>query len=389
MKRLLIVAVAFAAALANVTPISAQWAATCGRKLEITIRNETQYTYKVKLNGVDVRTVKPGKHIHVIHPHGQFRLDAVPTEGGPGFSQWLESHNDLIWLLQIPDPPATEKPKPVPGRNYPNGATPSKKAGAQKDFYTQFEHAGRIAIKAPACVRPQALREAKRLVDRMFKRAPELRKRLENQGLEIVIFGASQKLTDLPETAHLKGKLDSDGDLYDELQGMSCLNRAFVSEKNLLGAPGDKFRDESVLVHELGHLVMRAGIDETDQPKIFGTYLAAMLKDLWEDRYASANPAEYFSELTQSFFTVNDPKDHNGAEQLKDYDPAGFALVAAVYSDQPLPEPKGLFSRAEVPADMEDETPTAALNQVFSGLKGMLDAIDRLLELLRTLEEEK
>ncbi|MBI3463572.1 MAG: hypothetical protein HY000_11015 [Planctomycetes bacterium] len=174
----------------------------------ITMHNTTEFSYELKLDGIALGRLAPGQHLHVRRQHGRMLIEAVPVSKGLKYSQWLDSHADFVWQLETPrvvSPPAPDK-QPRANQSKPKQQSAPTGHVTRNGFYTQFENAGGIMIKAPACVRPQALQEAKRVVERVLQNGPELHKRLAGQGLEIVVFGAKQKITDLPETTHLKGK---------------------------------------------------------------------------------------------------------------------------------------------------------------------------------------
>lgn len=214
----------------------------------------------------------------------------------------------------------------------------------------------------------------------MFAGAPQVRRRLADWGVEVVIFGVKQKMTDLPENASLRGKRDDDGYSFDRLQGMTRMNKVFVCEANLLALHGDRFPDESVLAHELGHLVMNVVLDDAGQTCVRETWLAARIKGLWKGRYAGTSPSEYWAELVQSYFGVNTPEDHNEAGELEQYDPQGFALVAAVFSDQPVPESPDVTVTMRDDGGSDDETSTG------SSLQELTEALGRLKELLEVMK---
>ena len=104
-------AVAVMAVATFATPASAQWVAGCGRQLEITVENQTPHACTIKLNGVAVQTVQPGGHLHILHPHGSFQLEAQPVNGGPRFSQRMEMHGPVVWHLRIPASSRAQEPE--------------------------------------------------------------------------------------------------------------------------------------------------------------------------------------------------------------------------------------------------------------------------------------
>ena len=374
MNRLFRLPVFAAVTLSMSRQLPAQVIASCQGRLNITVDNTTAHSYDIKLDGTLIGRVGPGQHIHVGTHHGILRLEGVPVSTGPSYSQRMEMHSDFVWRLR--PAPVGMPLKPVPMAMQVQAQR--DEASASHTIYTQVLDAGGIKIKAPAVVSPRALRQAKTVLDRMLANAPHVRGRLARWGVEIVIFGAKQKITDLPETVQLRGKPDVDGGLYDDIQGMTRMNKMFVAESNLLALPGDRFADESVLAHELGHLVMHVALEEADHGQVFAAWLAAEAKDLWKDRYATKNPAEYFAELTQSYFGLNDPADPNGPAALKAQDPDGFALVAAVFSDRPLPK---IDLAAALASDDIDAEETQDKPQTLR------DAVNRLDELMKLLSE--
>jgi hypothetical protein len=130
-----------------------------------------------------------------------------------------------------------------------------------------------------------------------------------------------------------------------------------ISEANLIrlrsGRYATSYPHEMVLVHEFGHAVHLVGInfleDQTLAEQVRATYRHALDKGLWHDSYAISNYEEYFATLSTIWFDamqegvdgrwdgIRGPV--NTREELAEYDPLGYELMAAVYPAKSLPRP--------------------------------------------------
>lgn len=94
-----------------------------------------------------------------------------------------------------------------------------------------------------------------------------------------------------------------------------------------------------MLLHEFAHALhwRLAGLDE----EIQRAYDAAMQRKLYDEvdrnngervrAYAATNSHEYFAELSEAYFAVNDFAPYT-REPLRKHDPAGFALMERVWT---------------------------------------------------------
>jgi len=112
------------------------------------------------------------------------------------------------------------------------------------------------------------------------------------------------------------------------------------AEENILGYPGTKYFGENILVHEFSHSIHQALKEETHSSlaeEIESAYRDAVANGLWEDHYASTNPAEYWAEGTQFWFNSNYQYEHGdwtvlNSSDLMRYDPKLYSLLEKVYS---------------------------------------------------------
>jgi hypothetical protein len=149
----------------------------------------------------------------------------------------------------------------------------------------------------------------------------------------LIIMGARQRYTDMPEYRN-----HPNPDYMNErVRGTGGRPTSF-GEENLLGLSIDRYDDESIGVHEFLHTIDSTlrKIDPTWTERRDAAYRHAMDNGLWKGAYASANAAEYWAEIGQSYFDSNRPNNwnHNSIitrEQLKNYDPVGYELVRTTF----------------------------------------------------------
>jgi hypothetical protein len=95
-----------------------------------------------------------------------------------------------------------------------------------------------------------------------------------------------------------------------------------------------------VFLHEFSHAYQDRYLSKADQSIISKAYTHALSLELYRsvhcvdgrigDAYARTNDKEYFAELTEAYFGTNDWYPFN-REQLKSYDPVGYAMIEKVW----------------------------------------------------------
>ena len=208
-------------------------------------------------------------------------------------------------------------------------------------FYTKWIDADGIPILASEVVDDEALGRARELVLRMTsKKHAAFAKALARDRVRVAILGRSQKTTDIPEHADLNRAFPETN--WDErargLGATKARPATSVGEENLLGLPGDRYRGESILIHEFAHTLHMAlrSIDKGFDRALQKTYAAALKEGLFENTYAASNAEEYWAEGVQSWFDANleraEPDGvHNSINtrtELEQYDPRLAKLIA-------------------------------------------------------------
>jgi len=211
-------------------------------------------------------------------------------------------------------------------------------------FYRKCVFAHGIPIVSSSKVDDRALREAQRLIEKMMKKRSEMAKPMLERKLRIAIMAQSEQTLDIPEHSDLQ-KAFPETDWNKRARGLGATRqRPCVSgaEENLLGLPGDRYKGESILIHEFGHTVLNFGMEAID--KTFRKRLAEAFDQskgsAWMNTYAASNVDEYWAEGVQSWFDCNQkgPSGGNGVhndlwdrKSLAKADPTLHQLLEEVF----------------------------------------------------------
>lgn len=137
---------------------------------------------------------------------------------------------------------------------------------------------------------------------------PSILRQMAILRVEIAIIGRNQQTTDIPAHRHLKGLTTEDGRDYDigtrGLGGTTSNPVTSVGEENITMVDDARYRQESILVHELAHAVMNLGLLARPERKaILSAYKNAVEKQLHNpESYLMSNADEYWAEGSQAWF---------------------------------------------------------------------------------------
>jgi hypothetical protein len=214
-------------------------------------------------------------------------------------------------------------------------------------FYKKYIDLDGLPIVSSEKTPDAALWEAHRIAKEMLRNLPDAREAMVRNKVRIGIMAESEVTLDIPEHRDLQ-KAFPDTDWNARARGLGATKQRpaiTAGEENLLGYEKDRYRGESIFIHEFAHAIMDMGLVETDDsfmPRLRQAFFNAEENGLWENTYARANPSEYWAEGVQSYFDANrhaDPPDgvHNHVstrEALKRYDPKLYALIDSVFSTE-------------------------------------------------------
>lgn len=210
-------------------------------------------------------------------------------------------------------------------------------------FYKKHLDAGGIPVIGSDKVQDAALVEAKSIIVRMTSKRPDIVKAMIEHKTRIAIMAKTEVTTDIPEHADLNTAFPST-DWNKRCRGVGATRARPAcsgAEENVLQLDGDRYRGESILIHEFGHTMLVMGLDKEFRTAVQTAYKDAMAKGLFKNTYAASNADEYWAEGVQDWFDANlTSTPSNGIHneigtraQLRTYDPALAALLEKVYGD--------------------------------------------------------
>ena len=202
-----------------------------------------------------------------------------------------------------------------------------------------------IAVLGSAAVSNEAIEAAADHVFGMLSPRPDLAEALVDAAIPVIVIGASERITDLPAFA----------DLYRLYPGTDWRRRgrsfpgtpdvpaAAAAEENLLCLEDDRFAGQNLFVRDFARTIRRFALAEVDRATyrdIDQAFNRAIQEGLWRDTLAETNVEQYWAEVSQSYFDVNgypeeddEPSAVRTRDELRRYDPNGYAAALAVYGD--------------------------------------------------------
>lgn len=226
-------------------------------------------------------------------------------------------------------------------------------------FYKKYLDAGGIAIVSSENVSDEALSRAQHVIETMLSKRPDVKRVMVEKGCKVMIIGQHEEVCDLPEYARICDTPESISYWNKRARGFGGAPEddlsASCGEENVLCLEGDRYKGESILVHEFAHLIHMvgiAGVDSTFDAELEALRQHAIEEGRWENTYAVSNKEEYFAETVQSFFNCNrhseQPNgvhnDINTREKLKAYDPEIYALLSRYFPESDLDLCEGNYS---------------------------------------------
>jgi len=213
-------------------------------------------------------------------------------------------------------------------------------------FYKKHLDAGGLPIVSSDKVPDLALREAQAIILRMTSKRPDLLRSMIERKTRLAIMAKTEVTTDIPEHRDLNTAFPQT-DWNKRCRGIGATPvrpACSATEENLLQLDEDRYRGESILIHEFGHTMLVMGLDPlepTFRADLAAAYRNAMSRGLFKNTYAATNVDEYWAEGVQDWFDANlMAKPANGIHNeigtradLKTYDAALAALLEKVFGN--------------------------------------------------------
>lgn len=239
------------------------------------------------------------------------------------------------------DPPRRAA-EPVPAEGSALGPPPADLG--LSPFYQKYLDASGIPIVGSARVPDRAIVVARDLVLAMLRGRDDVARRLAQAGVRVAIMASTELTLDIPEHSDLQQVFPATN-WNERARGLGATPaRPATSgaEENVLCYERDRYRGESILLHEFAHTFYGMGIapHEPDfRRRVEAAYRDAMARGLWRNTYAATNVDEYWAEGVQSWFDTNIEAiptngihNHvNTREELIAYDPALATLIAEAF----------------------------------------------------------
>lgn len=218
-------------------------------------------------------------------------------------------------------------------------------------FYKKYVDADGIPIVSSGNVSDSALIRASKVVSQMLAKREDVKKAMIVKGSKVMIIGEKEEVCDIPEYKHICDTPENIAYWNKRARGFGGAPEhdfsASCGEENVICLPGDRYKGESILVHEFAHIIHMVGIlgiNPSFDNELEALRLKAIEKGLWKDTYAISNKEEYFAETVQSFFNCNrysaQPDGvHNSINtrsKLKEYDPEIYSLLLQYFPETDL-----------------------------------------------------
>jgi hypothetical protein len=213
-------------------------------------------------------------------------------------------------------------------------------------FYTHYCSASGIFVVGSANTPIEALEAAGQIVDRVFGHDPLLVAAIIRMNHAVILTGLGETAGDLPEWAYEEGRtyaVDPDHPGFVG-SGGGLTYSVSPADDVLCTVPPEKRGSYgtadwgSVLVHELGHLVVEpAGVGGLDALFEVGSASGA-----WDLRhYAMTNPTEYWAEVVQVYLGQYEERTRGFTQprtraELREQDPTAFDFAASIFEGSTL-----------------------------------------------------
>ena len=216
-------------------------------------------------------------------------------------------------------------------------------------FYTKYVDVNGLPLVSSWRVPDSAFTAAHRTLYAMTKMLPKaVLDSMVARGTRVAIMGRYEGTTDLPEHQYLVNDTALNWDLRARgLGGDLELPLTSCAEENVLGYQIDKYHAEDILIHEFAHSIHLIGlilaVPDFDD-RLQECYQRAKESGILDNTYRITDKEEYFAEGVQDWFDTNAEMPHtdgkhnwcNTREELRDYDPGLYQLIAEYFPDTKL-----------------------------------------------------
>lgn len=210
-------------------------------------------------------------------------------------------------------------------------------------FYKKHVDANGLSVLSSAAPADESLLLACELLNNLLGKRDDVRQELIRRKARFAIIGKDEGTAEIPEYGYVGGPQEDIDYINQRARGLGGIV-ASCGEENISCLNGDRYRNESICVHEFSHTISLYGAytaDDTFEDDLKTAFDDAMASGILDDTYRASNEQEYWAEGVQDWYDTNDsatPSNgiHNSVntrEELKDYDPTLYALIARVFPE--------------------------------------------------------
>lgn len=273
-----------------------------------------------------------------------------PTRAPPSTTPTTSTMAESTSTSEFLSTTSTTQPFESTLRCFAQPPPPYGRSGASYEFdqafYTHYCSASGIFVVGSANTSIEALEAAAQIVDRMFGHNPLLIAEIIRSNRAVILTGPDETAADLPEWVYEEGRTDTPNPNHPGFasSGGGLSYSVSPADDVLCAVPTESYGHYgtpdwgSVLVHELGHLVVEpAGLSGLDALFEVGVNSGA-----WDAKhYAMTNASEYWAEVVQVYLGQFEERTR-GLRQpltrndLREQDPAAFDLASSLFAGSTL-----------------------------------------------------
>lgn len=210
-------------------------------------------------------------------------------------------------------------------------------------FYKKHVDANGLSVLSSDEPADESLILACELLNNLLGKRDDVREELIRRKARFAIIGKDEGTAEIPEYGYVGGPQEDIDYINQRARGLGGIV-ASCGEENILCLNGDRYRNESICVHEYSHTISLYGAytaDDTFEDDLNDAFDAAMASGILENTYRTSNEQEYWAEGVQDWYDTNDTANppngiHNSVNtrvELEDYDPTLYALVGSLFPE--------------------------------------------------------
>ncbi|MDQ2646437.1 MAG: hypothetical protein M3020_21665, partial [Myxococcota bacterium] len=210
-------------------------------------------------------------------------------------------------------------------------------------FYEKHVDANGLSVLSSAEPADESLLLACELLNNLLGKRDDVRQELIRRKARFAIIGKDEGTAEIPEYGYVGGPQEDIDYINQRARGLGGIV-ASCGEENISCLSGDRYRNESICVHEFSHTISLYGAytaDDTFEDDLKTAFDSALASGILDDTYRTSNEQEYWAEGVQDWYDTNDSANpsngiHNSVntrEELKVYDPALYTLIGRTFPE--------------------------------------------------------